>query len=451
LRGSTRTIGLVAGIAVLALGAGEASAATLPSAGGSTFDRDAQGWTSTQATCTTPVDPAGALCTEENQWDGTAGNPAGSLSARVTVLINAGQAFKGQSTWRSPSFTAPTSSGASVLQLDRKFDVGSAVALSPQATVQPVLVDDATKVGTALGTDTLTAGDAAFVTRRYDVAAGQLQAGRSYHLELRGTVTTAGAREGITGSPALRYDNVGLFVNNAPGASGSAGVTFPGSPTSTSSFSKLASSLSLYAEVGHGPGGSLVPLSKCTIVGTPGNDRINGSRGNDVICGLGGNDVIKGGGGRDIIDGANGNDRLSGGASGDLLLGLRGRDRLDGGTGNDRMGAGAGNDRAGGRSGNDRIVGASGADRLGGDSGNDRIYGVGGKDVLAGKSGNDRLSGGAGADRISGGSGRDIIVARRGGRDRVNGGPGRDRASVDSRKRVGARKADRVRSVERMR
>jgi hypothetical protein len=41
-------------------------------------------------------------------------------------------------------------------------------------------------------------------------------------------------------------------------------------------------------------------------------------------------------------------------------------------------------------------------------------------------------------------------VARRGGRDRVNGGKGRDRATVDSRKRVGARKADRVRSVERM-
>ena len=442
--------GLLVGIAVLALGAGEAGAATLPSAGGSTFDRDAQGWTSTQASCTASLAPAGPLCTEENQWDGTAGNPAGSLVARISVLVNAGQAFKGESTWRSPSFTAPTSSGASVLQLDRKLDVSSAVALSPQASVQPVLVDDATKVATALGTDNLTAADTAFVRRRYDVGAGVLQAGRSYHLELRSSITTAVAREGITGDSSLRYDNVGLFVNDAPGAGGSAGVTFPGSPISTTAFNRLSSSLSLYAEVGHGPGGSLVPLSKCTIVGTAGNDRITGSRGNDVICGLGGNDVIKGGGGKDIVDGANGNDRLAGGASGDMLLGLRGRDSIDGGAGNDRIGAGAGNDRAGGRAGKDRIVGASGNDRLSGNSGADRIYGVKGKDTVAGQAGNDRLSGGAGADRISGGAGRDRIVARRGGRDRVNGGKGRDRASVDSRKRVGARKADRVRSVERM-
>jgi Ca2+-binding RTX toxin-like protein len=450
VRGSIRTIGLLAGIAVLALGAGEASAATLPSAGGSTFDTNAQGWTSTQATCTTALEPAAPLCTQENAWDGTAGNPAGSLAARINVLVNAGQAFKGESTWRSPSFTAPVNSGVSVLQLDRKFDVSSALALSPQATVQPVLVDDVTKVGTSLGTDSLTAADTAFVTRRYNVAAGALQTGRSYHLELRGSITTAAAREGITGSSALRYDNVGLFVNDAPGAGGSPGVTFPGSPTSTTTFNELSSRLSLYAESGNGLGGSLVPMSKCTIVGTPGNDRITGSRGNDVICGLGGNDVIKGGGGRDIVDGADGNDRLSGGASGDLLLGLRGRDRLDGGTGNDRLGAGAGNDRASGRSGKDRIVGASGNDRLSGNSGADIIYGVKGKDVLAGQAGNDRLNGGAGADRISGGSGRDRIVARRGGRDRVNGGKGRDRASVDSRKRVGARKADRVKNVERM-
>jgi Ca2+-binding RTX toxin-like protein len=452
---SARTIGLVAGIAVLALGAGEASAATLPSAGGSTFDSNAQGWTSTEGSCTTSLEPAAPLCTEENQWDGSAGNPAGSLAARINVLINAGQAFKGQSTWRSPSFTAPTSSGASVLQLDRKFDITSAVSLSPQATVQPVLVDDGTKVATSLGTDNLTAGDTAFVTRRYDVAAGLLRAGRTYHLELRGSITTAAARDGITGNSALRYDNIGLFVNDAPGASGSAGVTFPGSPTSTTSFNSLASSLSLYAEVGHGPGGSLVPLSKCTIVGTAGNDRITGSRGNDVICGLGGNDVIKGGGGRDIIDGANGNDRLAGGASGDLLLGLRGRDRLDGGTGNDRLGAGAGNDRVGGRSGGDRIVGASGNDRLGGDSGNDRIYGVNGRDVLAGKAGNDRLSGGRDSDRISGGAGRDRIAARDHSRDRVDGGSGRDRAVVDraaggSRRHHYYSRADKVRRVERM-
>ena len=443
--------GLLVGIATLAVGAGEASAATLPSSGGSTFDANAQGWTSTRAACNTAAGPAGPLCTEENAWDGTAGNAAGSLTARIHVLANAGEAFRGDSTWRSPSFTAPSNAGTSVLQLDRKLDVGSAVALSPKASIEPVLVDDATKVASSLGTENLTAADAAFVTRRFDVAAGALKAGRSYHMELRSSTTTATAREGVLGDLNLRYDNVGLYVNDAPGASASPGVTFPGSPISKRAYNRSSSSFSLYAEVGHGPGGSLVPLSKCTILGTPGNDRITGSRRNDVICGLGGNDTINGGGGKDIIDGANGNDRLSGGSGNDLLLGLRGRDRLDGGSGADRIGAGAGSDRALGRSGNDRLVGASGNDRLYGNSGADRIYGVAGKDMLAGQAGNDRLSGGRGADRISGGAGRDRIAARNGGRDRVNGGKGRDRATVDSRKRVGAKKADRVRSVERLR
>jgi hypothetical protein len=298
VKGSTRMAGLLVGIAVFALGAGEAGAATLPSSGGSSFASDAQGWTSTRAVCSTAAGAIGPLCTEENTWDGTAGNPAGSLTARIKVLANAGEAFRGDSTWRSPSFKAPSNAGTSVLQFDRRLDIGSVVALSPKASIEPVLVDDATKGAYSLGSENLTAADAAFVTRRIAVAAGTLTGGRSYHLELRSTMTTSTAREGILGDVNLRYDNVALYVNDAPGASGSPGVTFPGSPISSTSFERLSSSLSLYAEVGHGPGGSLVPLSKCTIMGTPGNDRITGSRRNDVICGLGGNDVIKGGGGR---------------------------------------------------------------------------------------------------------------------------------------------------------
>jgi hypothetical protein len=436
------TVAAVVVLSTFLFGAAEAGAATLPSPGGSTFDRNSQGWVATRGTCTNLNGVEGLFCSQQNTFEGSAGNPPGSIVARTRVVVNGGELFRGDSTWRSPSFTAPRNAGTSVLQYDRRFEVGSLLALSPRAAVEAVVVDEARGTAYSLGTENLTESDSAFAARRATVAAGTLAAGRSYHLELRSTTTTTTAREGVVGNTTLRYDNVRLLVNDQPGASGSPGVTFPGSPISSREFEQLSSRLSLNAEFGRGPGGSLVPLSKCTILGTPGNDRIIGSTGNDVICGLGGSDVVTGGRGRDIIDGGDGNDRLRGSSRGDLLLGLRGKDRLDGGSGADRIGAGAGSDRAGGRSGSDRLVGASGKDRLYGDSG---------RDVLAGRSGNDRLVGGRGRDRISGGPGRDRIRARDHGRDRVDGGRGRDRGSVDSRRRVGRSKADRVRRVERMR
>ncbi|CAG0992925.1 hypothetical protein GPROT1_03181, partial [Gammaproteobacteria bacterium] len=62
-----------------------------------------------------------------------------------------------------------------------------------------------------------------------------------------------------------------------------------------------------------------------TVIGTDGNDVLNGSPRDDVIVGLGGNDVINGLGGNDVICGGDGNDILAGGA---------GNDRLDAGAGN---------------------------------------------------------------------------------------------------------------------
>jgi Ca2+-binding RTX toxin-like protein len=63
-----------------------------------------------------------------------------------------------------------------------------------------------------------------------------------------------------------------------------------------------------------------------TIVGTPGNDILRATPGDDVIVGLAGNDVIDGRGGDDRICGGNGNDVIQAGA---------GSDRVDGGAGND--------------------------------------------------------------------------------------------------------------------
>ena len=100
---------------------------------------------------------------------------------------------------------------------------------------------------------------------------------------------------------------------------------------------------------GSGDGGGVKRGPRCggrvaTIVGTPGRDRLRGTRRADVIVGLGGRDLIRGRGGRDIICGRKGNDRLFGGRGNDLLIGGKGRDKLFGGPGRDRLKGGRGRD-----------------------------------------------------------------------------------------------------------
>jgi hypothetical protein len=87
---------------------------------------------------------------------------------------------------------------------------------------------------------------------------------------------------------------------------------------------------------------------KVTIVGTPGNDHINGTRkadvidglaGSDVINGLQGNDTICGNYGADDLRGNGGNDRLYGGKDAYNVLApdstVRHGDTLRGGAGDD--------------------------------------------------------------------------------------------------------------------
>jgi Ca2+-binding RTX toxin-like protein len=59
------------------------------------------------------------------------------------------------------------------------------------------------------------------------------------------------------------------------------------------------------------------------LIGTSGNDTLNGDYEDDAIYGLGGNDVLSGGGGNDTLDGGAGNDTLSGGV---LMTGGEGDD-----------------------------------------------------------------------------------------------------------------------------
>jgi Ca2+-binding RTX toxin-like protein len=120
------------------------------------------------------------------------------------------------------------------------------------------------------------------------------------------------------------------------------------------------------------------------IVGTPGKDRLVGTRQGDVIVGLGGNDTILGGPGADLLCGNAGKDAIGGHGARDKVSGGAGDDSLFGGSAGDLVKAGGGS-----------------LDVLFGQSGNDRLLGGGGEDVLVGQRNNDLMSGGPANDLAS--------------------------------------------------
>ncbi|MEI7479454.1 MAG: hypothetical protein WCK25_04000, partial [Actinomycetes bacterium] len=83
----------------------------------------------------------------------------------------------------------------------------------------------------------------------------------------------------------------------------------------------------------------------CTVVGTPGADKLTGKAG-DVVCGLGGNDQLTASGpGLIVLIGGVGNDKLTASTSrsaNDVLLGDSGNDALIGGAGIDDLDGGTG-------------------------------------------------------------------------------------------------------------
>ncbi|MBD1928790.1 calcium-binding protein [Trichocoleus sp. FACHB-90] len=137
--------------------------------------------------------------------------------------------------------------------------------------------------------------------------------------------------------------------------------------------------------------------------------------------------------------GTNGNDEINGLGGNDSLFGLAGNDILDGGTGSDRMEGGAGDDLYIVDNVNDVIVEAVNAGSDGVQSsvtwtlsttleklnltGNANINGTGnaGDNILIGNGGNNILNGGDGDDTLDGGGGNDIL----------NGGAGNDTYRID--------------------
>jgi Ca2+-binding RTX toxin-like protein len=373
-----------AGALVAAVGA---SAAVEPG-GGSSFGSSTDGWSSEVATCQPNQGAPGELCSATNSHDAEVGNPAGSLRSRLgldTGIV----LFDSEFTWRSPSFRIPGEPGAEVrgaeFGYDRQFSAGDQINLDPEAEVTVTVVDETAGTRTELIEETLDSTDDEFERATATAETGTVTREHIHHIELHATINTTSTGMGVSGGSAVHYDNVALDIPPPPG--NSEGVTFPKPPLTRPEITAVMNSLNLDALTGGGPGGSQVPLGECTIVGTPGADRMRGTTENDVLCGLGGNDSISGKKGRDVIDTAAGNDEAIG------------------------------------------------------NNGRDMILGLGGGDVVRARKGKDKISGGGDRDQLRGQSNADLLAAEDGNRDLVHGGASRrDRARVD--------RADRVRGVE---
>lgn len=76
-------------------------------------------------------------------------------------------------------------------------------------------------------------------------------------------------------------------------------------------------------------------IARKTIIGSPGDDILEGTDGHDTIIGGDGDDIIFGHGGNDLLYGNEGDDELHGGAGRDQLFGGAGNDFLEGGDDHD--------------------------------------------------------------------------------------------------------------------
>ena len=80
------------------------------------------------------------------------------------------------------------------------------------------------------------------------------------------------------------------------------------------------------------------------VIGSDGNDTIQGTNSADIIYGMDANDLISGGAGDDFLYGGLGNDTLIGAEGNDTLVGGEGNDTLEGGSGDDTYVYEQGND-----------------------------------------------------------------------------------------------------------
>lgn len=203
-------LGCVSGAALLVPAVGQASAATYPGAG-STFTGSAEGWVVT-AKC--PTIPA-PLCVAGGAYDGTTGNPSGSLADKTEIAVGLLGLFTAEAVEVSPTFTAGES-GAGTLSLERQLENAELASLTPSVEYTAYLVDQTTSSKQKAITETV-AGAAPFTPKQGSVA---LVAGHSYAIEVDATTKSSVLSVGLLGSATFHLDNV---VVTGPGGSSGGG------------------------------------------------------------------------------------------------------------------------------------------------------------------------------------------------------------------------------------
>jgi hypothetical protein len=214
-------LGCVSGAALFALAVGQASAAIYPG-GGSTFTGSAEGWT-VDAKC--PTIPA-PLCVASGAYDGTAGNPSGSLADKTEIAVGLLGLVTAEAVETSPTFTA-SESGAGSLSLERQFEDAELASLTPHVEYTANLVDKSSGTKQKAVAETLE-GASGFVPESGPVA---LVAGHSYAIEIDATTKSNVVSVALTGSATFRLDNVSVSGpvggNGGNGGNGGEGVGGP--------------------------------------------------------------------------------------------------------------------------------------------------------------------------------------------------------------------------------
>lgn len=214
----TLTVAGVVSAALLAITGSAAAATAVHPNGGHGFDTGVEGWSSGATSCT----PIELLCTTEADHDATAGNPPGSIAVETTATVNLISLFKGTATWTSPQFTVPvepiTDAG---LQLDRAFDPGGLIDVSPTANYTITLSDLTTGTSTAVLSEELDEADVVFDTASAPVA---VVGGHKYQLSVDTEIAQSTvALSLVSGTTKLNLDNVGIAVQSSTGGGGAGG------------------------------------------------------------------------------------------------------------------------------------------------------------------------------------------------------------------------------------
>ena len=200
---------------LIAITAGPARAATYP-AGVSTFSGGLEGWKVTSSSCSIIGLPL--LCTAETGYDASQGNPAGSLQAETSYLLNLLALFKGEASFESPNFTV-SDSGAGVVTIQRGFLNSDLVKLNPQLEYTVSVVDKTLGTANKAITETV-ASESAFLNKQ---GTAPLVAGHTYAIAIAATTSSSVAELGITGSATALFDNISLTTSKTDDGGGGGG------------------------------------------------------------------------------------------------------------------------------------------------------------------------------------------------------------------------------------